>query len=792
MSAFYSGLLRASLWLLLIVLLSITTGAFAQSASTRVALVSDGPADRDIFSAAVLEHALRNVIAGDRAIVLQSAQRFTGDWTLEGVSAALQRALDDKQIDVVVTLGVLGSDVAARLPRPGKPVIAAMTIDPLLQKFPLVDGVSARRNFTYVADFTRVEDDVAAFHRVIGFKHLVAIADESLLRALPQLDSKVEPLARSLGIRVTLIPTGADAAATLAAIPSDADAVFVGGLLRFDDAQIGAIAQGLIARRLPSFSMVGRSEVAAGLLMTMGGAQRDVERLARRIIVTIQRVTNGEDAANVQVGFATEQRLLINMRTAQAIGFSPRWEDLTDAEQLDGASPADLESISLVAAMQSALTANPALAASRARLDSSKDDIGIARSNLLPSLDAASTTTQLDKDLASIGQPERTSSASLSFQQVLYSERAWANYAISKSLHEASQQGERRDTLDTLHAVATAYLDVLRAKAVEGVRRGNTENTRRNLETARIRETVGLGGRSDRLRWVSQLARDKQQLLSAEATRRQAETELARLMHRPTSAPFATVESGLDAPLEFVATPRFNALLDTPAKWNAFTEFAVDTAVDSSPELAQADAYVTSRQRSLTAAKRAFYVPEVALVSSGSKPYGRDGLGSATTPPGATDESWSVSLQVSIPIFTGRLRSSEFSQARHEVRASEADRADAHDAIEARTRAALHRTAGSYPSIALSAEAQRAADENLAMVTDAYARGAVSITDLIDAQNTALDAGLGAADARYTFLSDFVSVLRSMNDFQLLLDRFSREAWFKRFEDWSAGRTASL
>ena len=76
------------------------------------------------------------------------------------------------------------------------------------------------------------------------------------------------------------------------------------------------------------------------------------------------------------------------------------------------------------------------------------------------------------------------------------------------------------------------------------------------------------------------------------------------------------------------------------------------------------------------------------------------------------------------------------------------------------------------------------ADENLANVTEAYARGAVSVTDLIDAQEIALVAGLSASDARYGFLTDFVNMLRSMGEFEILLDPASREAWYTRVETW--------
>jgi len=770
-------------------LLLVCSICAAQSPRIRVGVVTDGPTDREIFPVALIEHEVANVAGADNAIVFPTDKRFVGDWSLRGVDAALDRAIADKDVDVVVTLGVLASQQAAHRNRLTKPVIAPVVIDPVLQRFPLSEGKSGRANFTYIADFQGLQDDVQTFKRVTGFKHLVALVDRNLWESLPELAAKVEQLSTLLTARASVVQTGSDPAAALAAIPADADAIYVTGLLQFTEADMRELAQGLIARRLPSFSIVGRRELENGLLLTTGGAQRDVERLARRVVLMIQRIAEDESPASFEVGFPTEQRLAINMRTAREIGFSPRWEDLADAEQIDAAPSAALESLTMLDAMRAALASNPSLAASRARAESSADDVRIARSNLLPQIDASATRTQIDADRASsFTQAEKSTSGGLQLQQVLYSESIWANYSISRSLLEASKQGERQDSLDTLASSASAYLDVLRAKSIEAVRRANVENTRKNLETARVRETVGLGGRSDRLRWVAELARDKQDLLAAESARRQAETELARVMHRPAVSPFATVETGLDDPLALVRTPRVRNLLDTPANWAVFTEYAVHTALEHSPEIAQADAVTDSRRRAVTAAGRSFYVPDIALVSNGSKWLDKSGAGSTATAGGPNDESWSVSLQATLPIFTGGLRRAQLSQARHELRASEADTANASDAVEARTRAALHRTGSSYPAIALSAEAASAADENLFMVTDAYARGAVSITDLIDARDAALSAGLAAADAKYAFLNDFVNVLRAMSEFEILLDPQTRDSWLKRVEDWFAGR----
>ncbi len=85
-----------------------------------------------------------------------------------------------------------------------------------------------------------------------------------------------------------------------------------------------------------------------------------------------------------------------------------------------------------------------------------------------------------------------------------------------------------------------------------------------------MRAAVGLAERSDYLRWVAEMARARQDLLSAEANSRQATTELARLIHHDSRQPLVTGEQGIDDPLNWVASARTQRYLDTPANGRYF------------------------------------------------------------------------------------------------------------------------------------------------------------------------------------------------------------------------------
>src|SRR6185295_18159329 len=125
----------------------------------RVGVVVDGPTGREMFPTDVIEQEARNVLGTDLQILLPADKRFTGDWSNAGVNAALDRALADRGVEIVLTLGILASHEAAHRATLPKPTIAATVIDPVLQKFPLAQGVSGRRNFTYIADFQSVGNE---------------------------------------------------------------------------------------------------------------------------------------------------------------------------------------------------------------------------------------------------------------------------------------------------------------------------------------------------------------------------------------------------------------------------------------------------------------------------------------------------------------------------------------------------------------------------------------------------------------------------------------------------------
>jgi outer membrane protein TolC len=276
----------------------------------------------------------------------------------------------------------------------------------------------------------------------------------------------------------------------------------------------------------------------------------------------------------------------------------------------------------------------------------------------------------------------------------------------------------------------------------------------------------------------------RQDLLAAEANDRQATVELGRLIHDDSPQSLVVVETGIDEPLRWIASPHTQRYLDNPAKWQVFREFILSQAHEHSPEIKRADELVAGQQREVTSARRAFFIPDLAAVGIASDQFSRGGAGSGRSPATPSNTAWFVGIQATLPIFSGGALEARLSENRHQLRQLDAQRDATVDAVNARAQSVLARIPSSYPAIALSHEAAAAAHDNYAKVADAYARGVVSITDLISAQDAALNTELSQAQATFTFLIDFADTLRVSNSFDVLLDPKTREPWYKAVDAW--------
>ena len=701
---------------------------------------------------------------------------------------AVEALLADPDVDLVLTVGPVGSSHAMLRGQLPKPLVATFVFDPEAQELPLAtnavgERVSGVPNLAYITFTGDRANDVRRLREVAPFDRLTYLVSDPLLAAVPVLEANL----RRAGVEVVRVGTSVDAA--LAALPPATDAIYVTPLPQLAPAEFDRLVRGLVERRLPAFSYWGRSEVERGLLASVH-LDADVRRLARRAALHVERILRGEDAGALPVDFRRNQRLTLNMATARAIGVYPDWRVMTEAEVVRAAPRNVTRRLSLASAAREAVVANLDLAAADRSVAAGRQALRAARAALRPQVTAAGRAETIDRDRAesSFGlQPVWSSLGSVRVSQLLYSEGASARAAVEGHVQTSREQARAELRLDVAHGAAVGYLNVLRAQTFERIQRENLTLTRSNLELAQSRRRVGVARASEVIRWENQIAINRRAVIEAGAARSTAAIAVNRLLHRPLEEPFATADVDLNDPALLANTPTVDAYIRNPFAFAIFRDFMTAEALAQSPELRQLDAAIAAQQRSVLAARRALWAPTVAASGDLTVLQRAGGLDALPplpdlgfTPTTSNALNWSVGVSASLPLFQGGALRAERSRADEQLAELQLTRRAVAERIELRLRATLFRAGASYAGIELAADAADAARRNLTLVTDAYEQGAVPILDLIDAQNAALVAEQSAATAVYDYLIDLMDVHRASGRFGLFMEPGELAAFTER------------
>ncbi len=753
----------------------LITGLTSAQSTYQVGIVIDGPWENNDPVVRMIKDEVKALMEGEFDVQIADKNVKTADWTVAGINAAIDQLMNDASVDAVVSMGVVASHIVSTRKGLRKPVIAPLILDPELQGIPQEKGTSGIKNLSYIAIPSTFERDMKAFLRICSFEKVLILMNRPLYESIPRTSEMVMENLDELPIEASIVPVGESADDALKAINNETEAVYVAPLLQLRSGEFQRLISELNERKLPTFSLFGLKEVEQGIL---AGLNPDIfPRLSRRIAINLQRILLKEKPSEIPFAFASGEQLSINISTARKIGVYPPWSVITEAVLLNDEAREINRRLTLRDAVSEGVEANLDLVVKELETLAAAENVALARANLLPQIDLGLTGLQIDADRAGTIQPEQTLTGKATLTQLIFSERANANYGIQKNLQKSREFDRHSVSLDIAQQIGTAYLLLLRAQTLEKIQQENLRISRSNLELARIRESIGYSGRADLHRWESQIATNRRNVISANASRNQAEIQVNRLLNRPLEENFITLESEGDGNEELLMADFKPYLKFMSNQWafKTFRKFLVEYGLKNSPELEQLGAAIEAQRRLLKSTTRAFFLPDVAAQAEISRWLVKEGEGSqpvAVADPSlaplleafdqGNDTNWSVAINLSYPLFSGGAKNSQRQQALKTLNQLETQKRSVREKIEQRIRSAAHATGASYAGINQAREAATAADKNLDLVTDAYSRGVLSITQLLDAQNAALVARQAAADAVYNFLIDLMEANRAI------------------------------
>ena len=774
----YVGTLRFLLVLFFWLVLGLL--AFAQS-PLRVTMLSDADAAG--------EPSLDSLIGSELEAILASRYRldlgtlYTGGEP-ETIESAIQEAY--RSSDIVVATGLATSTALMERGTYARPSIAAVVLAAGQRGGPEGTGVE---NFTFIESPFDIGRDLRTLREVSAYDALTVLTAPNLHREIGQVIDTELP-----EVTTHYVEASSSAAEVLHRI-GQPEAVYLTPLTAVMPLEEQLILlDSLTARGVATFSFLDQPLLSRGVLAAYSSTE-NLEQLPRRVALDALRIMDGLPAATLSTELTTyTSELLIDMAVARRAGIYPNWEVLAGATLLNPNDLPDARVLTLEGAVLEGLANNLGYDLSAYDVALAVTDVDLARSDLLPQVELATTVTRLDGQTvaSSFGQQGKYNwTANGTLNQVILSEPAFANVAINRFLLEGQQAALAQTQLDVVLDVATAYLNTLQSKVFADLQNENLAVTRANLNAALTKQEVGAGGATDVYRWESELALNKIEVNDAQAQLAQARYNLNQLLNRPINEEFQLPDfTGQDTLLGIVGQTIL-PLLNNPRDLGRLANFLAEEGRRNLPALDQLDATIRAQERRLLSAERAFYLPQVAIngqynyrvANYGTVPL-PDDLGFDFASEDRPRSTYTVGLNVGIPIFQGGRRKFQAERARVQVLRAQTQRQDLENQLLQRLYSNVETMVASYRNLNLAREAAETSTANFRIIEDLYRAGATNVTSLVDAQNVTLQSNINATNAGYQFVADFIALQRSTGSYQFLSGPAEQTDFLRRFLEY--------
>lgn len=730
-----------------------------------------------------LEKQIKAVVGEDAIINFSEQAILVNDYDLQKAEANYAKLLEGNT-DIILAFGVMNSVIINRQKLYPKPTILFGAINQDIAGLDVSKKTSGINNFTYLIQSDSFSEDLQRLKELTNFKKVGIVIEQQLVEVL-KLQQTFDPIVSKLDAEYKIIPftTITDITDNL----SDIDAVYLAGGFFLKDNQVKQLARQFIAKKIPSFTNNGIDQVKAGIMAT-NKAEDNFDQFMRRISLIVESYVNGTPLSQQPVFIEYNSRLTVNYNTTELVEVPIKYSLINDTDFVGEFKNALSEKqYNLLKVIEQVLDKNLSLQSLQKDVSLKGEDVKTAKSNYLPSLTAAATGTYVDPKLAEIsnGQnPEFSTAGNITLQQTVFSEAANANIDIQKSLQKAQQENYNAEELNTIFNVSNAYFNALILKANAQIRLRNLGLTKRNLQLAAQNFDAGQSGKSDMLRFRSEMAQNTQAMVEAANQLEQAFVSLNQLLNNPVATEIDIEDVELDKGVfKNYNYDELTGLLDDPKLREPFIEFLIEEAQKNAPELKALDHNLVATERNIALNGKGRFLPTVALQGQYNHTFSRSGVGSTfpTGFPTAPDGNYNVGLNVSIPIFNRTQTNINKQIAIIQKDQIEINRDNTKLSISGNIRSSVLNLINQISNIELSKVSEETAKESLELTQTSYANGAVNVVQLLDAQNNYLNAQLSRTNAIYNYLINALQLERYLGYYFLLNSEEDNAKFRQRF-----------
>ena len=381
--------------------------------------------------------------------------------------------------------------------------------------------------------------------------------------------------------------------------------------------------------------------------------------------------------------------------------------------------------VSLTEAVKTALKENHEIRAAQNQLFAQKDEVGIARSAIMPRIAVEERATrtnnaptsfmlklnqgrfsQSDFDINSLNNPDPVNDFQtlLSIEQPIFDLKSSIGLSMAKRSYAAQGKSFQRKKEETALKVARVYLQVHTAKGVVEVTQKALEDAREHLRIVEERYKNGLGLYSDTLRATTAVTAAEQQVVSADKNLAVAKRMLGLLMGTADSV-------DID-----------NQNIDLPFK-------PMEYYAGASLSRKDLEALAIHHENAQTNVKLAEsrYFPTLRLAGSYQ-------LNDHRAPLGSEGESWLAMAALHWDLFDGTNREFARSKALHQVKEVEEQLKGLKKVVSFKIQEAFLNVEEAKKNAQLARSALKTAEEGKRLVKSRYENSLSLLVDFLDVQ----------------------------------------------------------
>lgn len=665
---------------------------------------------------------------------------------------------NDKEVDSIITMGILGSEDILGEKSYKKTTVSPFGILPYKEK----------DNLIYITEEMNILKEIQFMEELIDIKKIVFYIPDHF-RGMASSDdfSKEISTIKNSGYEAVIVYSS-DSADKIKSSIKESSLIYI---VERDHEKVSGILEQAEAEKIPTF-VWGADEKSANASLLSSDFKREAGIRVRAGIANLRmKVSNATYSNTVDNIGKSDKNIKLNMKVAQKLGVHPNFIFKQKVELIEVKESSE-ETLNLLDGIKLAIGNNPDIKSRKKNITVDEFGIKSAKSDRRPHVGAFAEYNKRDSASASSeGTPaENSMKSGISLNYLLFDDNVNANIKMKDLKKQSTEERYRQENLDITNEFGQAYLTILELDSKLKIERYNYKLMKEFHQIARTKYEIGESGPEDIYRFESEMSDSLTNIAEITALKKIAETDMNKIIGVPVTTKYllSSVDINSDNFKEFSNLMNHKKIINDNSM-----NFFIKEGVNNSPEIKQIDFQIAAKERELKAAKRERYLPKVNAFGEWTGNTKDDwGNGSDNT---SEKDDWNIGTRVELPLFEGGNITYRQEGLKNEIDSLSHQKKSIENNVSERVSNSFTEVKKNYIQISTTKESLEASKKNFELVTDFYAKGKVSISDLLDARTTYISADEVETVAKYSYLKSVIKLERSIGEYFMLMDDITKQ-----------------